>query len=83
MFALSCPNRLHKGFPTLCAVVLFDLRKNTVRKAKVKKSNQNPYPVVAFHVNDQRRLLSECLRTQATLELLDVEVDLPMVLQSL
>ena len=41
------------------------------------------YPIVAFHVNDQRRPLSKCLWTEAALELLDVEVDLPMVLQSL
>ena len=38
---------------------------------------------MAFHVNDQRRPLAECFRTQAALELLDVEMDLPMVLQSL
>ena len=41
------------------------------------------HPVVPFHVNDQCRLLAECFRTEAALELLDVEVDLPMVLQSL
>ena len=41
------------------------------------------YPIVAFHVNDQRRPLSKCFWTEAALELLDVEVDLPMVLQSL
>ena len=52
-------------------------------KSKEKVMKFLSYPVVTFNVNDQRRPLSECLRTEATLELLDVEVDLPMVLQGL
>ena len=43
----------------------------------------NSYPVVSLHVNNQCIALAECLGTEAALVLLDVEVDLPMVLQSL
>ena len=41
------------------------------------------YPIVAFHVNDQRRPLSKCFWTEAALELLDVKMYLPMALESL
>ena len=36
-----------------------------------------------LHVYDQGITLSECLRTKAALELLDVKMDLPMALESL
>ena len=36
-----------------------------------------------LHVYDQGITLSECLRTKAALELLDVKMDLPMALKSL